>query len=711
MSVLLGDQHLLSSDAFAALIAETRWDATYLSDGTVAVITGQSGYGSHSIFTYDAANQTVQEIAQIAPAASNLRLEDLSLTATADGGFFLSGWRTTGINHTVDGEIFVQRYTAAGTPLGAELVLDRGFVEDTKGIALPDGGMMLYLRHRKNPDGSVPQDEYKIVFVGADGTKGRTIEAGSEKPEGLVLDNGNIALAVSYSTGIQFQLHKPNGRAIGDPVIVSDSAGIGSNADGARIVGTDDGFAIGYTKQPRYDQPVSYQDQSQRIYVQNYNQKGKAIGPEIVIHTETDASNKRRDFDIAYSPEGLLFVAWTGKNMIATGYNAYTDVFFAVYSPKGNEIIAPMLASETVGYSQLGVRFIDGPDGKVKMIFHDGEPVQFGHQDAIMGRDLLDPDSFWEGTGKTNVKIGTDGSDIMLGLGGADTVSGGNKNDYIRGGNGDDVLNGDKGSDVLLGEAGHDRLDGGAGDDDARGGAGDDSILGGNGDDTGYGGYGNDRFYGGNGDDYFYSGAGRDLARGGDGNDTLDAHGSTGRKTFKGDAGDDALRGGAANDRLFGGSESDVLNGNDGKDRLFGGDGLYDVLYGGAGNDRLKGDGGIDLLVGGEGNDRVWGGSGNDTISGGRGDDKFHGGADADTFLFSTTDFGADVILDFEFGIDTLDMRNVANTLQNDGSGRQITVTDTAEGVVFGIDAVTSVLVRDADLSDFQTGDYLIEPY
>ena len=78
------------------------------------------------------------------------------------------------------------------------------------------------------------------------------------------------------------------------------------------------------------------------------------------------------------------------------------------------------------------------------------------------------------------------------------------------------------------------------------------------------------------------------------------------------------------------------------EDDLITGAGGNDTLTGGAGNDRLFGDNGDDVLLGGIGDDLLDGGNQSDTLV---------GGAGADTFVFAG---GMDVILDFEDGIDTI---------------------------------------------------------
>lgn len=116
-------------------------------------------------------------------------------------------------------------------------------------------------------------------------------------------------------------------------------------------------------------------------------------------------------------------------------------------------------------------------------------------------------------------------------------------------------------------------------------------------------------------------------------------------------AGTDVLRGDAGADTLLGGDGSDTLNGGDGDDVLFGGataTDLRDVMYGGAGHDRVDAGYGNDLVFAGTGNDLVEGGFGADEINGQQGDDTLSGGAlsdliyGGDGFDFINGGFGHD---------------------------------------------------------------------
>lgn len=132
-----------------------------------------------------------------------------------------------------------------------------------------------------------------------------------------------------------------------------------------------------------------------------------------------------------------------------------------------------------------------------------------------------------------------------------------------------------------------------------------------------------------------------------------DINGGAGDDEIQAGRGDDEVRGAAGDDRLSGEAGDDLLHGGAGDDRLFGG----------SGDDRLYGVAGADMMSGGGGDDRLFGGNGDDTLIGGSGADRLTGGAGADTFRFvsvsDSTPAQPDVILDFERGVDRIDLRGV----------------------------------------------------
>jgi len=118
---------------------------------------------------------------------------------------------------------------------------------------------------------------------------------------------------------------------------------------------------------------------------------------------------------------------------------------------------------------------------------------------------------------------------------------------------------------------------------------------------------------------------------------------------------DNMIIGNTGNNHMSGGSGNDTLSGGLGNDTLFGGRG-DDLLFGGPGKDVLYGEDGNDTLLGGDGNDTLFGGSGDDVLIGGPGIDTLFGGPGRDIFVIDEGVFGSDLIMDFTFREDLIDI-------------------------------------------------------
>lgn len=172
------------------------------------------------------------------------------------------------------------------------------------------------------------------------------------------------------------------------------------------------------------------------------------------------------------------------------------------------------------------------------------------------------------------------------------------------------------------------------------------------------------------GHDNITGGSVSEWYNGNKGNDTV--NGAGGIDTIFGGLGSDNLNGDAEGDQMFGNLNNDVLTGGDGDDTIFGGR-EDDVISGGAGNDILSGDRGQDILTGGPGNDTFM----------------LPGGIAAATTLSQ-----ADVIMDFETGIDSLMLPDGINqnqlafssvNLQVDGGSAEASTVIELDGAFLAI--------------------------
>jgi|GEM_PF-7107698 len=161
-----------------------------------------------------------------------------------------------------------------------------------------------------------------------------------------------------------------------------------------------------------------------------------------------------------------------------------------------------------------------------------------------------------------------------------------------------------------------------------------------------------------------------DFIRGLDGNDTLS--GGAGDDFVAGNKGDDNIFGGDGNDIIRGRRDNDVCRGEDGDDEVYGdrgddhlfGEDGNDFLKGGAGKDRLEGGDGDDELIGNGGRDKLICGAGNDIVTGGFGKDRIKGGAGSDVFVYRGIGDGGDRILDFEVGVDVLNITQIVTRFE-----------------------------------------------
>jgi Ca2+-binding RTX toxin-like protein len=128
------------------------------------------------------------------------------------------------------------------------------------------------------------------------------------------------------------------------------------------------------------------------------------------------------------------------------------------------------------------------------------------------------------------------------------------------------------------------------------------------------------------------------------------------------------------------------------------GDGANKLTLTGSSAINGAGNSGGNTLTGNTARNTLDGGAGGDKLIGGGGNDKLLGGADADTFIFHDGD-GRDTVTDFENGIDTFDLRGVADV--HDRGDLQLTDTGADVLVDYGsgsfvVEGVTGTSVLDA---------------
>ncbi|PMZ91409.1 MULTISPECIES: M10 family metallopeptidase C-terminal domain-containing protein [unclassified Pseudomonas] len=290
----------------------------------------------------------------------------------------------------------------------------------------------------------------------------------------------------------------------------------------------------------------------------------------------------------------------------------------------------------------------------------------------------------------------------------------------VQGTAGNDTLLGSAASEIFYGVAGNDTINGGAGGDILVGGAGIDKLTGGTGADT------------------FRFAAQSDSYRNATTSfdDTITDFDVTQDKidlaglgfTGIGNGRDGTLQVSysASNDRTYikdydadaSGNRFELILSGNLASTLTANNFIFNrVITGTSGSDSLLGSDSADTVLGLAGNDSLSGGAGDDKLDGGAGMDTLTGGAGADTFVFSNrldsyrnyntggVNFG-DLITDFDFTTDKIDLSAMGFTGLGDGKNNTVYVVLNSAGTKTYIKSLTA----DANGNRFEValdGNYL----
>jgi Ca2+-binding RTX toxin-like protein len=349
-----------------------------------------------------------------------------------------------------------------------------------------------------------------------------------------------------------------------------------------------------------------------------------------------------------------------------TGGDAGGDTFSSIEAFRGTNFDDVFVGNDqNLRFEGLGLSdtFLAGAGSELFDGGQDEDQVSYLFATTGITVDLADP------TANTGHAAGDRYISIerIIGSGFKDALNGNDESNRFQGGDDDDRIDGRSGDDVLSGDGGNDTLIGGAGADSMSGGEGIDTAS-------------------------YVGSAGVTVALDGSLAATGDAIGD-GLEEIENLAGsltaDNRLRGDDGKNTIAGGRGRDLLEGQ-GDDDTLDGDRDADRLSGGGGNDRLFGGSESDILSGGSGRDNLRGEAGNDTLRGDADNDILTGGLNLDRFQFTTSNFGRDIITDWEGGSDKLSLNtNVAADL----SDFAIAGNGTTEVTLTLLDDPTSVIV------------------
>lgn len=536
-----------------------------------------------------------------------------NIVGLPDGGYLVV-WSIKGVDGDRMG-VFGQRFDAQNAPVGAEFQVNTYVTHDQKlprVAVLADGSFVVVWEasyHGGFYAGVIGQRyDATGTAIGGEFVAHTETNGGMYEPDITALEGGGFVvvwqasvLGLAKGLEVRVQVFDANGAKVGVEFTANSAGMYGNEQYGQNeisVISTaDGGFMMSWSS--LYDYAGS---QLRGIFVRKFDALGVATSPEFQVNTLDTLW--RGDSEIVELTDGSYIVVWASNAIL----NGETGIYAQRIAADGTLIGSEFVVSEGTSPQSGTPQVIATADGGFVVAWNVPNSTY-----GLIGVHLQRFDA-------DGVAVGTD---YYLGAGGNPSLEYGVNGEILLTWSATEIfaqvfdghLYGTQGANTLFDNIGANWIAGMGGDDIIHGLSGDDTL---------------------------YGGAGNDIIRGG--------------------AGADYIEGNQGDDLLIGGGKNDVVYGQDGNDRIRGGKG-DDLLWGGVGIDRIKGNQGNDTLYGGDGNDFLMGGAGNDLLIGGVGMDSLLGGAGADTFIFNdisdSTRTLNDRIMDFELGIDIIDLSNL----------------------------------------------------
>lgn len=440
----IGSEKIVDSD-LSGLSRQA--SVTALTDGGYAVawetVQGTTILGESDVYTRAFnANGTARGSSTMVHAPSDSDQYAASVTAAANGSYFVTFTNYRSGDVDMFDDIFGQRFNRAGGKIGGNFQINQFTTFDqhnSKAITLTNGNVLM-----------VWDSEY----------------AGQMNPSGV------------RSDAVRGRIYSWNGVARSNEfVIVDDNDGMNEGiqlTDRAMDVAPLSGgrFVTTWYETVLHDGA----DTTFEIRGQLYTAAGRKTGNEFIVYSTTEGVPDHSS--VVGLAGGGFVVAWDGFGQETYDFE---EVYARVYDDGGRALGAGFKVNPPSGESVQEDPEVEALSGGGFIVVYQSEFAD-GDDEAIVGRiygqgtyandvDQLAWSGSYRGFEGNDTVIGTTGTDRIFGDEGHDRLSGGDGNDTLGGGDGNDVLIGGAGNDVLSGGNGRDQLIGGRGADTLSGGA------------------------------------------------------------------------------------------------------------------------------------------------------------------------------------------------------------------------------------------------
>ncbi|MDF2866948.1 MAG: Hemolysin-type calcium-binding region, partial [Gammaproteobacteria bacterium] len=311
------------------------------------------------------------------------------LAALSNGGFVVSWQSTHQVSSTSSRDIYAQAFTANGTKVGGEFLVNTfttGAQAKPTLTALSDGGFVVSWNSENQVSGSSSYDIYAQVFA-ADGTK-----VGSEflvntftnseqiDPNLTALSDGGFVVSwMSYNQlsgsshyDIYAQLCAADGTKVGSEFLVNAFT-TGAQSSPALTALRGGGFVASWQSNNQANGSSGMD-----IYAQLFTANGTKVGSEFLVNTFTN--NEQSNPTLTTLSDGGFIVSWQSTHQVSS--TSARDIYAQAFTANGTKVGSEFLVNTFTPREQAEPTLTALSDG--------GFVVSWMSQNQVSGSSFLD---------------------------------------------------------------------------------------------------------------------------------------------------------------------------------------------------------------------------------------------------------------------------------------------------------------------------------
>jgi hypothetical protein len=439
-----GDQFLMNS-----VTGADQWDPsiTGLANGRFVAVwtTNAPGYGDTSgksirARVFDADGSGILNEFQV-NTTTFLDQSEPSVAALQDGGFVVA-WTCAHLNgFNNDADIYAQRFTNGGDPVGPELQVNSGSANTQRApvvTTLTNGKFVIAWTDHAGGD-----DNIRFQVFKADGTPdggvvvaNYTTTGAQDFPSITPMSYGRFVVSWENLDGVVSEsvtgrMFSSEGLAAGPEFQIGQGGGQSSST----IAELSDGRLVAAWTET---------DDTFRIHGQIFDHNGSNPGSTFTV----TPSGYAYGVSIAPTADGTFLIVWHQQSPDTGSYEVWGQHYNANGTKDGAKLLVNTITAGDQGVPNTTTTTLE--DGRVLVVFTDNSHANGDNSGYAIQAQIIDPRDH-------GIDLaGTDQNDHFFGTGFDDTMKGGGGFDRLHGEDGNDILDGGPGDDTLYGGIGFD---------------------------------------------------------------------------------------------------------------------------------------------------------------------------------------------------------------------------------------------------------------